>query len=170
MAREFVRVEGLAGVLETLKQLPPEIVSKSGGPVKMALKRAAEVLRNEARANVQLIIDQPNADGQMSKSIGLLKKSVVASRGKLKAGLKGEAYKVRIKPRPFYPADRGTTLTPAQVGRLLETGTEKRKPMPWLRPAFDSKKNAAVQTFVEEMKKRTQVVINKVAAQNAGKK
>lgn len=170
MAREVVRIEGLRGVLETLKQLPPEIVSKNGGPVRSSLRAAANVLRKEAQANVQRIIDTPNIGGEPTDSTGLLKKSIVARRGKLKGGLKGEAISVRVRPRPFYPADRGTTLSPAQVGRLLESGTEKRRPMPWIRPAFDSKKGAAVQKFAEEMNKRTQKVINQVAAKNAGKK
>lgn len=168
MAREVVRIEGLRGVLDTLKQLPPEIVSKSGGPVRASLRAAANVLRKEAQANVQRIIDTPNAGGLPSESTGLLKKSIVSARVKPRGGKKGEFFSVRIKKQP-YLADRKTSMQTVQVGRLLETGTERRKPMPWLRPAFDSKKGAALQKFVDEMNKRAQKIIDKIAKQNAGK-
>ncbi len=165
MAIETIRIEGLAGVLDALKRLPPEIVSKAGGPVKLALKKAAEVLRDEARANVQRIIDEPNKDGMPTESIGLLKKSVVAARGKMPTGLKGERYSVRIRKNQKYPESRGEDLTAVQIGRQLEYGTEKRAPYPWLRPAFDAKKTAAVETFTSEMNRRTTAIIKKIDAE-----
>lgn len=145
-----------------LKRLPPELVSKSGGPVKLALKKAAEVLRDAARANVQRIIDEPNEDGRPTKSIGLLKKSVVAARGKLPPGLNGEQFSVRIRKNQKYPTSRGENLTAIQIGRQLEFGTEKRGPKPWLRPAFDAKKGQAVDTFVSEVNRRGQALIDKL--------
>lgn len=162
MASETVHLEGLRGTLDMLKRLPPELVSKSGGPVKLALKKAAEVLRDAARANVQRIIDEPNLDEQPSKSTGLLKKSIVAARGKMPPGLKGERYSVRIRKNQKYPETRGEGLTAVQIGRQLEEGTERRDPKPWLRPAFDEKKQAAVDTFVTEVNRRGQALIDKL--------
>lgn len=163
MPIETVHLEGLRGTLDMLKRLPPELVSKNGGPVKLALKKAAEVLRDEARANVQRIIDEPNLDEQATKSTGLLKKSIVAARGKMPPGLKGERYSVRVRKNQRYPASRGKDLTAVQIGRQLETGTERREePKPWLRPAFDAKKQAAVDTFVTEVNRRGQALIDKL--------
>lgn len=162
MPIETVHLEGLRGTLDMLKRLPPELVSKSGGPVKLALKKAAEVLRDAARANVQRIIDEPNLDEQATKSTGLLKKSVVAARGKMPPGLKGERYSVRIRKNQKYPETRGEGLTAVQIGRQLEEGTERRSPKPWLRPAFDEKKQAAVDTFVTEVNRRGQALIDKL--------
>lgn len=162
MASETVHLEGLRGTLDMLKRLPPELVSKSGGPVKLALKKAAEVLRDAARANVQRIIDEPNLDEQATKSTGLLKKSIVAARGKMPPGLKGERYSVRIRKNQKYPETRGKGLTAVQIGRQLEEGTERRDPKPWLRPAFDEKKGAAVDTFVSEVNRRGQALIDKL--------
>ena len=162
MPTETVHLEGLRGTLDMLKRLPPELVSKSGGPVKLALKKAAEVLRDAARANVQRIIDEPNLDEQASKSTGLLKKSIVAARGKMPPGLKGERYSVRIRKNQKYPETRGKGLTAVQIGRQLEEGTERRDPKPWLRPAFDEKKGAAVDTFVSEVNRRGQALIDKL--------
>lgn len=162
MPTETVHLEGLRGTLDMLKRLPPELVSKSGGPVKLALKKAAEVLRDAARANVQRIIDEPNLDEQATKSTGLLKKSIVAARGKMPPGLKGERYSVRIRKNQKYPETRGEGLTAVQIGRQLEEGTERRDPKPWLRPAFDEKKGAAVDTFVSEVNRRGQALIDKL--------
>ena len=162
MASETVHLEGLRGTLDMLKRLPPELVSKAGGPVKLALKKAAEVLRDAARANVQRIIDEPNLDEQATKSTGLLKKSIVAARGKMPPGLKGERYSVRIRKNQKYPETRGKGLTAVQIGRQLEEGTERRDPKPWLRPAFDEKKGAAVDTFVSEVNRRGQALIDKL--------
>ena len=162
MPIETVHLEGLRGTLDMLKRLPPELVSKAGGPVKLALKKAAEVLRDAARANVQRIIDEPNLDEQASKSIGLLKKSIVAARGKMPPGLKGERYSVRVRKNQRYPASRGKDLTAVQIGRQLEFGTEKRQPKAWLRPAFDEKKGQAVDTFVSEVNRRGQALIDKL--------
>ena len=162
MPIETVHLEGLRGTLDMLKRLPPELVSKNGGPVKLALKKAAEVLRDAARANVQRIIDEPNLDEQASKSTGLLKKSIVAARGKMPPGLKGERYSVRIRKNQKYPETRGKGLTAVQIGRQLEEGTERRDPKPWLRPAFDEKKGAAVDTFVSEVNRRGQALIDKL--------
>lgn len=162
MAVETVKLEGLRGVLDMLKKLPPEMVSKSGGPVKLALKKAANLLRDAAQANVQRIIEEPNVDGEASKSIGLLKKSIVSARGKMPPGLKGERQSVRIRKNQKYPESRGKGLTAAQIGRQLEYGTEKREPKPWLRPAFDANKEAATQLFVTEINRRGQALIDKL--------
>lgn len=43
------KMEGLEGVLATLKSLPPELVSKGGGPVRFAVRKAANIIRDEAR-------------------------------------------------------------------------------------------------------------------------
>jgi HK97 gp10 family phage protein len=160
MAREAVRIEGLAGVLEQLQALPAEIVSKAGGPVKFALREAANLLRDESKRNVRRIIDTPNQGGD-DKSTGLLLLSIVAGRSKPRPGVKGERFAVRIRAKQKYPESRGENLTAAKIGRQLEFGTEKREPMPWLRPAFDSKKNEALQVFSTELRKRTDAAIKR---------
>lgn len=161
-----VRVEGLDGVLAALKKLPPEIVSRAGGPVKLSLKEAAELLRDEAKGNVRRIIDEPNIDGELSDSTGLLLLSIQAKRSRVPRGKNGEAYVVGIKRGQKYPESRQGQkggITAVQVGRLLEYGTENRAPKPWLRPAFDAKGGAALSLFVKRLRERTQKVIDKIS-------
>lgn len=152
MAVETVRLEGLKGVLDTLRQLPPELVSKRGGPIRSALRKAAKVIQLQAQENVQRIIDAPNVSGLATESIGLLKRSIVVSRGKEPPGGKGETQLVKIRRNQKYPAefqDKEGKITAAKVGRLLEQGTERRGAMPWIRPAFDARKGEALNTFVK---------------------
>lgn len=173
MAANVVKVEvrGLTGVLDALKSLPPEIVSKRGGPVRQALRVAAKVLQVQAQANVARIIAESN-DEDDNRSTGLLHKSIYIKRSKPSAGKNGEAFVVAVKRGQKYPAERQARkeiVTAVQVGRLLEYGTEKRKALPWLRPAFDSKGQAALNTFVAEMQRRVPLAIKKAEKLAAAK-
>ena len=85
-----VSLTGLDGVLRTLEQLPPEVVSKAGGPVKLALKRGALVLLREAALNLARATDNLSTDDQ--ENTGLLLSSLVATRGKAPTGGNGERY------------------------------------------------------------------------------
>lgn len=162
MAVETVKIIGLEGVMKTLRELPPELVSKRGGPVRSALRKASKILVEEAKANVQRIIDEPNIDGAESKSIGHLKKNIITARDSKMRG--GERYYVRVR-RKAYPEGR-TKKTATGVGALLEQGTERRKPMPWMRPAFDAKKHEVVQFFPQELRKQLDRIVKKLARQN----
>lgn len=170
MASRTVRIEGLTGTLDMLRNLPPELVSKNGGPVKLALMAAARVLQAQAQANVQAIIDEQNVDGVDSKTTGLLKKSIRVARARMPSGVKGERAGVFVNSRNKYPENRAKNGYAVQVGRQLEYGTEKRDAKPWLRPAFDSKKEEATATFVSEVNKRGQALINKMARAARAKK
>lgn len=154
VAVETVRIEGLSEVLRTLHQLPQELVSKRGGPVLRALRAAGKVLQAQAQLNVDRIVGQPNKHGIETESIELLRNSILVARGRQPAGTKGETVRVRVKRGAKYPADRqdaGGTVTAWKVGFLLERGTERREPMPWMRPAFDAKKQEAMNTFRTEV-------------------
>ena len=77
-----LKVTGLDGVLDMLKKLPPEIVSKRGGPVRAALRKGALVIQKQEKANLQAIISGTNDEGERL-STGLLMDNVIVSRGKL---------------------------------------------------------------------------------------
>jgi HK97 gp10 family phage protein len=162
MAVETVRIIGLEGVMKTLRELPPELVSKRGGPVRSALRKASLLMVNEARANVQAIIDEENKDGQPTRSIGHLKSQIITARDSKMRG--GERYYVRVR-RKAYPDGR-TKKTATGVGALLEQGTERRQPMPWMRPAYDAKKDQVIPLFVTELNKQLDKIVKKLARQN----
>jgi len=162
MAVETVRVVGLEGVMQALKSLPPELVSSRGGPVRSALRKASLLLVNEAKTNVQRIIDEPNIDGEESKSIGHLKANIITARDAKMRG--GERYYVRVR-RKAYPDGR-TKKSANAVGALLEQGTEDRRPMPWMRPAYDARKQEVPGFFAQEIRKQLDRIVKKLARQN----
>src|SRR5690606_39120250 len=91
-----MRVDGLNGVLNTLESLPSEIVSKRGGPVKNALRKAANVIKNQAAINLRAAIEKGG-----DESTGLLEKNLVVTRGKQPQGTKGERYLVRVRRKAY---------------------------------------------------------------------
>ncbi|NYT59430.1 hypothetical protein H0A65_10915 [Alcaligenaceae bacterium] len=165
-----MNVSGLNGVLETLQSLPAEIVSKRGGPVKLSLAKAARVIRDQAKVNLKAAIAL-NGD----VSTGLLEKNVIVTRGKEPIGTKGERYLVRVR-RKAYDGDKigrrqkaGKRVTTQKTASLLEYGSSHQPATPWLRPAVKQKGKEAINVFTEDLNKRIDAVVRKLAQQNKGK-
>lgn len=166
MARETFRIEGLEAVVKTLNSLPAELVSKRGGPVRTALQKAAKMIQRDEQQRLQAIIDAPNVDGR-NVSTGLLKQNIVVKRGRLAGGVKGELYSVRVRNKR-YPASRGAAGSTAQIARQLEYGTERRQPMPFIRPAFEANKAKVAPLFVAELSKRLDGIVRKLHRKSGG--
>lgn len=157
-----LELKGLDGVLRTLQELPPEVVSKAGGPVKRSLRKGALVLLQEAALNLARATDNLSTDDQ--ENTGLLLSALVATRGKAPTGGNGERYLVRVKRLTYQrPGPATTTLATAN---LLEYGSEKQPAEPWLRPAFAAKAQQAIQTVETELVKDIDRVVRKLARQN----
>lgn len=159
-----MNLKGVDGVLKTLKSLPPEIVSKRGGPVKLALAKGARFLRDKAKNNLSAQIAR-NGD----ESTGLLLENVIASRGKAPNDGKGERYLVRVK-RKTYNKEKGGKVTTLQTANLLEYGSEHQQATPWLRPALRSYGSQTVDIVVQDLIKRIDKVVAKLAQSNSGAK
>lgn len=162
-----LQLTGLDGVLETLKQLPPEVVSKRGGPVKSALRKGAVVILKQARANLQAVTNNATAS-EKKESTGLLLANLVATRGKPPAGENGERYLVRVR-RKGYPRKGGGSVSTQKTGVWLEYGTSEQPAEPWLRPAFQAKAEEAIRTIESELVKGVDRVVKKLATQNKGR-
>jgi HK97 gp10 family phage protein len=182
MARETVRLEGLREAVKTLKELGP-LAGQRGGPVRAVLRKAAQIVVVQAKANVRAIIAEPNLGGVDSKSTGLLENSVTARRmRKTPSGAKGEAYVVTVKRggNRKYAANvknvrsgrAGKTYEvppPAFYGWFLEYGTERMRAHPWIRPAYDQKKAEALALFVRDLPKAIVALQKKLAKKNGAK-
>lgn len=164
-----MKVEGLGGVLDTLKSLPPEIVSKRGGPVKLALAKGARLIRDEAIKNVRSVVSDSD------DSTGLLAKNIIASRGKPIFGSKGERYLVRVRRKAYDGAKigkkqkAGKRVTTHKTASLLEYGSSHQPATPWLRPAVQQKGQAAINVITKDLKRRVDQTVKKLAQQNKGK-
>lgn len=159
-----LQLSGLDGVLATLKSLPPEVVSTRGGPVKSALRKAALVILKEAQFNLYRVT--ANGTGE-EDGTGLLRKSVIASRGKAPNSGKGERYLVRVKRKTY--TRQGRAVTTLATANLLEYGSSQQPAEPWLRPAFQAKAETAIKTAEQELIKGIDRVVKKLASQNKGR-
>jgi HK97 gp10 family phage protein len=157
-------LRGLDGVLETLKSLPPEVVSKRGGPVKAALRKGANVILKAEKANLRAVMGH-QVDGERREATGLVLKNLVATRGKPR--FKGERYVVRVKKKK-YPR-KGKDVHTLKTASLLEHGSSKQSAEPWVRPAFNAKAAEAIRTIERELIAGVDKVVRKLAAQNKGK-
>lgn len=152
-----LKVTGLDNVLSALHSLPPEIVSKRGGPVKTALRKAALVLRKEVAKNL--------IENVSDEATGLLASSLIATRGKMPAGERGEKYVVRFK-RLKYRRSSCEEVTTRKSGHLLEYGSVKQRPQPYIRPAAKTKAQEAVNVFSKEINKAIEKITKNL---NTGK-
>lgn len=123
-----VKILGMAELAAALKALPPEIASKSGGPLRRALRAAAKKVQLRARALA------PKESGRLSRAIviqtdrhpqNVTERMVVRPRaGKSRADQKGAYY-----------------------WHFLEFGTVRQPAQPFIRPAFDAVKDEALDEF-----------------------
>ena len=164
-ANGTLSLTGLDGVLRTLQELPPEVVSKNGGPVKFALRKGAQVILRQAALNLARSTDVLGTDDY--DSTGLLLSALVATRGKAPSGGNGERYLVRVKKLKYNrPGPETNTRATAS---WLEYGSEKQPAEPWLRPAFATKAPQAIQTIEKELLAAIQRVVRKLARQNGAR-
>ena len=164
-ANGTLSLSGLDGVLRTLQELPAEVVSKNGGPVKIALKRGAQVILREAALNLARSTEALGTDDY--ETTGLLLSALVATRGKAPSGGNGERYLVRVKKLKYNrPGPETNTRATAS---WLEYGSEKQPAEPWLRPAFASSAPQAIQTIEKELLSAIQRVVRKLARQNGAR-
>lgn len=170
-----IRIEGLKGVLDALRALPLEVVSKNGGIIKSSMRKSLLPMVAEAKLNVQRIIDAPNKDERESNSSGLLKESIGVWRGKKIRGEKGERMVVGVRPgRAARFANNKSNVRKGRAGAtyeknsrafwgyFLEYGTNKMNAKPWLRPAFDATKNKVLDIFDKEINKKITRIIKKL--------
>lgn len=161
-----MHLSGVDGVLDTLASLPPELVSKRGGPALAALRKGARIIQAAEKTNLQASLANAT-DADDAASTGLLMSSVVVSRGKPPVDGKGERVLVRIK-RKTYPRNGKPTTTLA-TAQLKEYGSSQQAAEPWIRPAFLSKAAEAIATIEQDLVARLEKLVAKLASRNKGK-
>lgn len=163
-----VKLTGLDGVLDTLRQLPPEVVSKRGGPVKSALRKGAVVILKAEKANLQAAVANSGDDGKRY-STGLLLKNLIASRGKAPTTGKGERYLVRVRRKTYPGRSGGKPVTTLATAQLLEYGSSQQPAEPWIRPAFLANARRAIETIEAETVREVERIAAKLGAANKGR-
>ena len=133
-----VNVNGLSDLAKALKELPPEIASKNGGPLKTALRAAAVVIQKDAKTRA------PVDSGVMRDAINVMRDP--------RPGNVTERYVVkptrsRKVQRIVRTAGGNKGSTDAWYWRMVEFGTKFMPARPFMRPAFDSQAGAALDKF-----------------------
>lgn len=157
-----VQVKGLSELLKNMEQLPRELVSKRGGLVRSALFKAAKTVRDEAKqraprdtgalqANVVTVRDKdPQATGASERYAVTVKKKRWTGKAKAKAKkTAGGKIDYRKSGDAFY-------------WRFVEFGTSKMRAQPFLRPAFESQKDAALDEFKQSLATGIQRTVRKM--------
>lgn len=162
-----VKVSGLDGVLDALKKLPPEVVSKGGGPVRKSLRKGAMVLVKQGRQNFSAAVQQVGKSG-ITDTTGFTEKQIIARRGKY--GGKGERQVVTVRgvPHPNGNTYRGRPIQANDIAFTMEAGTSKQPATPWLRPAFDAKAQEAISTVERELPLEVAKIARKLGLKTQG--
>jgi HK97 gp10 family phage protein len=158
---DLANVSGLSELKAALLQLPKEIQGKVLGS---AVKKGADMIRNQARSN----------HTWRDKS-GLLSKAIVSYRNKsstqdriqydvgvtMKVRLvKGQISRNRTATKKILRVGEKADFGKAYYWRFQEFGTKKMGARPFIRPAFEGLKSAAV----EQIKTSLAAAIDKAAA------
>jgi HK97 gp10 family phage protein len=147
-----------AAVLKLLHELPAEVVSKRGGPVRSALRKAALVIHKQAKTNLLATIGGDAEDVQSTK---LLEQNLIVTRGRAPAYGKGERYLVRVRRKSYNR--KGKPVTTLKTAQIKEYGSSKQAPEPWIRPAFNAKATEAIRTAETELVKSIDRIVKKLA-------
>ncbi len=158
---ETVKVEGLDEIVRRLRALPSEVSGKNGGPLRKALVKGAQLVKDDARAHVpvgsgalrdNIIIWRDRNPGQIgaNEHYRVMVRKIKLTR-KVKALLRRvrKVASIRLREDAYY-------------WRFLEFGTSKMRARPFLRPAFDNNKGAINSTFIETLSKGIDDAVKKL--------
>lgn len=165
-------IKGLNGILKTLQSLPEAVVSKRGGPVRMALRTGAKIFRDEEIRRFKALVDQYGPPD----STGLLERSIIVKRARMpNVGEKGERVIVSFR-RNIYPKSVAAkfkklgsnvdTVTVRKTAHLFEYGSSHQPPRKFIYPTFTSKAGEVVDVIQADLKKRIDVIVKQLAKQN----
>lgn len=156
-------LRGLDGLLDALKALPPAVASKNGGPARVALAKAARVIRDDARARA------PKDTGAVAANIVMKRDRQPQTSGaneRYLIGVRGGAKKYANTKRNVRKGRAGKeykTDGNTYYWRFKEFGTEKMPAEPFLRPAFESQKERALAVITDTLAKGIERAAKKVA-------
>jgi HK97 gp10 family phage protein len=143
-----VKVSGLAELQKALNDLPIQV---QGRPLKAAVSAAAKVIQDEA------IKRAPQGE------TGNLRKAIYRTRSRSGSAIGKETYLVAVRKGKATYADttknrrlrrvgkKYTTAGEAYYWRFLEFGTSKMPAKPFLRPAFESQKERALEVLQRKL-------------------
>jgi len=129
---QTLKVEGLAELTRRLRALPEAVQTKA---LRGMVSAAAEIVRAEADLRAPVY---SGPVGKRHPPPGSLKKAIYKARVTSESSASREVWQVNV--RRSGPAG-------AYYGAMVEYGTVKMAPHPYMRPAWDAKRQAALEAM-----------------------
>lgn len=166
-----VTLIGIDNVIDLLKSLPPEVVSKNGGVVKKALRKGANVIKNQAKINLARVTQTAGKTGE-SYGTGFSASKVIAKRKNMPAGENGERFIITVKYEDYPNTDNKYKKRPIKandIAFMLEYGTSNQSAEPWFSPAFQAKSTQAIETTRSSLIKEIDNIVSKLSNNSSSK-
>lgn len=151
---EMVKLSGLRESVAALRALPSEIAGHNGGPLRGALFAGTKVMHEE------VVRRAPEESGNLKRNIIIFRDRDPRSSGMaehymivIRVGRRSRRVKKAYRVGRLSPRLRALGGADAWYGIFPEFGTAKMPAHPFMRPAFEEKKMAAVSTFIVELRK-----------------
>ena len=161
MDKATINIDGLNGVLETLKKLPRDVTTNSrGGMVNLAMRKGTRLMVSKLRPAAQAAIDKNG-----SVSTGLLASSLTTRR--IRGGRNTHRLNITVRKR-VYPKRTGgqrRRTNTHQTARYLEYGTVKQAATPWIRTTFKKMAQPTINTIVDDLNRRIDKAAEKYLAE-----
>lgn len=152
--RTSVEIEGLREILQTLEKLPDVVAGKA---MTRALLDGGVILRDEAKRRAPVLKDDHHLRSQRTTVAGRSVNVILnRQRGALKSGITSFPLAwnhviVRVRNRGRYSKGKHWSGNP-WYWWLVEFGTRHAPAQPFLRPAFEAKKHAAMEAIVRALR------------------
>ena len=150
MASELVHVQGLDQLARAMKELPKRVARNS---LRAAVYAGAKLIRDEAKLKAPVAV-APLGPNQPPP--GTLKRSVIMKQIPELSSAERQTFFVTVRHGKKYrkQGKKGQLSQDAWYWRFVEFGTVKMAARPFLRPAFEGKKRAAVQAIQDRLAQR----------------
>lgn len=139
MADEFMQLSGFKELASALRELPQKVARNA---LRSAVNAGATQIRKQARLNAPV-------------DSGLLKKNIYQKQSRSASGPEKQTVVVGVRSGRVRNKDGSKKELP-YYWRFMEFGTSKMPAAPFLRPAFDTQKDAAIQAIADKLDERIQ--------------
>lgn len=154
-----VHIEGLRELTRALKELPDR-VAKNG--LRSAVYAGARVIQTEARQRAP-VAEKPTRPNQPKP--GTLRRAIIMKHLREQSGRHRQVFAITVRRGKKYrnQGKKKNLSQDAWYWHFIEFGTIKMAARPFLRPALESKRLAAVAAIKDKLADRIQQEANRLA-------
>lgn len=160
MADEL-NITGLDETLAALRALPTALSGKNGGPIRAALFAAAKPFKLSAQQRVRVRTGELRANIVIRRdrnpaASGVTERYTITLR---KGRRKGKYADTKLNRRKRRVGKTIRDLWYSNLASWLEFGNSRMPAYPFMRPAFEENKNAAVTIFADTLRARVAAAV-----------